>query len=36
MMVGDQAEIAVKKWGCTKTTLVVWVGIALAVLILPR
>jgi len=34
MMVGDQAEIAVKKWGRTETTFVVWAGIALAVLIL--
>jgi hypothetical protein len=34
MLVGDQAEITAKNWGRTKTTLVVWVGIALAVLIL--
>jgi hypothetical protein len=34
MMVGDQAELAVKKWGRNKTTFVVWVGIAMVVLIL--
>ena len=33
MMVGDQAEIAGKKWGGTETRFVVWAGIALAVLI---
>ncbi len=34
MMVRNQAEIAVKKWGRTETMFVVWAGIALAVLIL--
>ena len=34
MLIGDQAEITAKKWGRTKTTFVVWVGIALVVLIL--
>src|SRR4030042_4422145 len=34
MLIEDQAEITAKKWGRTKTPIVVWVGITLAVLIL--